>query len=116
MAVGLGQNWNRVQTLVHLGRGDFCSICQMIGRCGRGEDNPGLGIMFVETNRRTGKNKISDFPSHQVGPTGYCQPEDDRMDALAITPVCLCIAFAMDNKLGYVPLSNADSNVETEKI
>ncbi|POW13848.1 hypothetical protein PSTT_03457 [Puccinia striiformis] len=76
----------------------------MIGRCGRGEDNPGLGIMFAETNLRTGKNKISDFPSHQVGLTGYCQPEDDHMDALAITP------------LGYVLLSNADSNVETEKI
>ncbi|POW02424.1 hypothetical protein PSTT_11764 [Puccinia striiformis] len=115
MALGLGQNWKRVQSVVHMGRGDPASICQMIGRCGRGEDNPGLGIMFMETNRRNGKNKVEDFPNHEAFSNGYIQSEDDRMDALAITPVCLRIAFALDNKLGYVPLHNADRHVVNEK-
>ncbi|POW00163.1 hypothetical protein PSHT_13221 [Puccinia striiformis] len=115
MALGLGQNWKRVQRVVHLGRGDPSSICQMIGRCGRGDDNPGLGIMFVEKNRRTGKNKISDFPNHRAFENGYIPSDDDRMDALAITPVCLRVAFALDNMLGYIPLSNDDPNVISEK-
>ncbi|POW05826.1 hypothetical protein PSTT_09407 [Puccinia striiformis] len=114
MALGLGQNWKRVQRVVHLGRGDPSSICQMIGRCG-GDDNPGLGIMFVEKNRRTGKNKISDFPNHRAFENGYIPSDDDRMDALAITPVCLRVAFALDNMLGYIPLSNDDPNVISEK-
>ncbi|POW21539.1 hypothetical protein PSHT_02274 [Puccinia striiformis] len=87
MALGLGQNWKRVQSVVHMGRGDPASICQMIGRCGRGEDNPGLGIMFMETNRRNGKNKVEDFPNHE----------------------------AFSNGLGYVPLHNADRHVVNEK-
>ncbi|KNE98975.1 hypothetical protein PSTG_07819 [Puccinia striiformis f. sp. tritici PST-78] len=93
MALGLGQNWKRVRCVVHVGRGDPSSICQMIGRCGRGDNNPGLGIMFVETNRRSGKNKIIDF----VEP--FKQSDDDRMDAL-----------------GYIPLDQDDPNVRTEKL
>ncbi|KNE89507.1 hypothetical protein PSTG_17036 [Puccinia striiformis f. sp. tritici PST-78] len=112
MALGLGQNWKRVQRVVHLGRGDPSSICQMIGRCGRGEDNPGLGIMLVETNRRKGKNVVSDFPNHKAFASGYIPSDDDRMDALAITPVCLRIAFSIDNTLGYVPLSNANPTLK----
>ncbi|PLW09339.1 hypothetical protein PCASD_19646 [Puccinia coronata f. sp. avenae] len=38
------------------------------------------------------------------------QIDDDRMDALAITPVCLRIAFSLDNLLGYIPLSLEDPN------
>ncbi|KAI7933445.1 hypothetical protein MJO28_017648 [Puccinia striiformis f. sp. tritici] len=115
MALGLGQNWKRVQRVVHLGRGDPSSICQMIGRCGRGEDNPGLGIMLVETNRRKGKNNVSDFPNHNAFKSGYIPSDDDWMDALAITPVCLRIAFSIDNTLGYVPLSTADPSVTAER-
>ncbi|POV99132.1 hypothetical protein PSHT_13634 [Puccinia striiformis] len=114
MALGLGQNWKRVQRVVHLGRGDPSSICQMIGRCGRGEDNPGLGIMLVETNRRKGKNNVSDFPNHNAFKSGYIPSDDDRMDALAITPVCLRIAFSIDNTLGYVPLSTAERDREID--
>ncbi|POW02979.1 hypothetical protein PSTT_11419 [Puccinia striiformis] len=114
MALGLGQNWKRVQRVVHLGRGDPSSICQMIGRCGRGEDNPGLGIMLVETNRRKGKNNVSDFPNHNAFKSGYIPSDDDWMDALAITPVCLRIAFSIDNTLGYVPLSTAERDREIE--
>ncbi|POW08637.1 hypothetical protein PSTT_07340 [Puccinia striiformis] len=39
----------------------------------------------------------------------------DRMDALAITPVCLRVVFNLDNMLGYVPLHNSDPNVMSEK-
>ncbi|OAV99443.1 hypothetical protein PTTG_25381 [Puccinia triticina 1-1 BBBD Race 1] len=98
MALGLGQNWKRVRCVVHVGRGDPSSISQMIGRGGRGENNPGLGIMLVETNRRSGKNKISDFQ------TPIMQSDDNRMDALATT------------QLGYVPLDKANPNVKLEKL
>jgi superfamily II DNA helicase RecQ len=32
MALGLGQNWKRVQSVIHMGRGDPANICQIIGR------------------------------------------------------------------------------------
>ncbi|KAA1125780.1 hypothetical protein PGTUg99_019444 [Puccinia graminis f. sp. tritici] len=42
------------------------------------------------------------------------------MDALAVTPVCLRIAFAIDNSLGYIPLSVDDptyiKEMEREKL
>ncbi|KAI7954799.1 hypothetical protein MJO28_005199 [Puccinia striiformis f. sp. tritici] len=107
MALGLGQNWSRVRRVVHVGRGDPATIFQMIGRCGRG-GNPGLAIMFVDPVRRNGKNKVSDFTNHEN------QNDDDRMDGLAITPVCLRVSFAIDNNLGYIPLSKEDPNVEHE--
>jgi ATP-dependent DNA helicase RecQ len=91
MALGLGQNWSRVRRVVHIGRGDPATIFQMIGRCGR-DGKPGLAILLVETSRRYGKNNISDFSNHEV------QNDDDRMDGLAITPVCLRVAFSIDNK------------------
>ncbi|OAV87768.1 hypothetical protein PTTG_11225, partial [Puccinia triticina 1-1 BBBD Race 1] len=43
MALGLGQNWKRVQSVIHIGRGDPASICQMLGRCGR-DGKKGLTI------------------------------------------------------------------------
>ncbi|KAA1137117.1 ATP-dependent DNA helicase sgs1 [Puccinia graminis f. sp. tritici] len=101
MALGLGQNWKRVRMVVHMGRGDPASICQMIGRCGR-DGRPGLAVLFVEKNRRNGKNSVNQF-----APAAY-QSDPDRMDALAITPVCLRIAFSMDNLLGYIPVSVDD--------
>ncbi|OAV86985.1 hypothetical protein PTTG_29631, partial [Puccinia triticina 1-1 BBBD Race 1] len=90
MALGLGQNWKRVQLVVHVGQGDPASICQMIGCCGRGGSN-GLAILFVEPNYRSGKNRVEEFTT----PTQ--QTNDERMDALAITPICLQICFAIDN-------------------
>ncbi|OAV85283.1 hypothetical protein PTTG_30642, partial [Puccinia triticina 1-1 BBBD Race 1] len=108
MALGLGQNWKRVRSVVHVGRGDPASICQMIGRCGRGGTN-GLAILFVEPNRRSGKNSVEEFTTQTQ------QTDDERMDALAITPVCLQICFAIDNKVGYIPLSNDDPNVIRER-
>ncbi|EFP76488.1 uncharacterized protein PGTG_02929 [Puccinia graminis f. sp. tritici CRL 75-36-700-3] len=97
MALGLGQNWKRVRMVAHMGRGDPAQIAQMIGRCGRDGRN-GLGVLFMEKTRRTGKNSADQFTR------GAVQTDEDRIDALAITPVCLRIAFALDNKLGYIPL------------
>ncbi|KAH9456485.1 hypothetical protein Pst134EB_012683 [Puccinia striiformis f. sp. tritici] len=97
MALGLGQNWKRVRMVVHMGRGDPASICQMVGRCGR-DGKLGLAVLFMEKNRRGGKNHIDMFRR------GAVQTDLDRMDALAITPLCLRVAFSLDNLLGYVPL------------
>ncbi|KAA1139188.1 hypothetical protein PGTUg99_037228 [Puccinia graminis f. sp. tritici] len=91
MALGLGQNWSRVRSVIHMGRGDPAAICQMLGRCGR-DGRPGVAIMFVEKTRVGGKNQINQIVE------GVEQSDDDRMDALAITPVCLRIAFALDTK------------------
>jgi superfamily II DNA/RNA helicase len=93
MALGLGQNWKRVRMVVHMGRGDPASICQMIGRCGQ-DGRPGLAIMLVEKVQQNGKNSVTQFP---LGASPGYQSDPDRMDALAITPVCLCIAFSLDN-------------------
>ncbi|KAI7936915.1 hypothetical protein MJO28_015814 [Puccinia striiformis f. sp. tritici] len=108
MALGLGQNWSRVRSVIHMGRGDPASIAQMIGRCGR-DGRPGLGIIFVEKNRKNGKNRVDQFPDPEN------QGDDDRMDALAITPVCLRIAFSLDNLVGYIPLSFDNPNYRREK-
>ncbi|PLW24221.1 hypothetical protein PCASD_10484 [Puccinia coronata f. sp. avenae] len=107
MALGLGQNWTRVRSVVHMGRGDPSAICQMIGRCGR-DGKPGLAILFVEKTRTNGKNATSQFKA------GVEQSENDRMDALAVTPVCLRIAFAVDNLYGYIPLSSQDDAYQAE--
>ncbi|EHS64105.1 uncharacterized protein PGTG_20806 [Puccinia graminis f. sp. tritici CRL 75-36-700-3] len=108
MALGLGQNWKRVRCVIHMGRGDPANICQMIGRCGR-DGKGGLAILFMESNRKGGKNHPTDFTQATQ------QSDDDRMDALAITPVCLRVAlYSMDNKYGYIPVSKDDPNYITE--
>ncbi|KNE96145.1 hypothetical protein PSTG_10564 [Puccinia striiformis f. sp. tritici PST-78] len=60
MALGLGQNWKRVQKVVHMGRGDPALISQMIGRCRR-DGRPGLAVLFVEKTQRKGKNSVAQF-------------------------------------------------------
>ncbi|KAA1067813.1 ATP-dependent DNA helicase sgs1 [Puccinia graminis f. sp. tritici] len=101
MALGLGQNWKRVRMVTHIGRGDPASICQMIGRCGRDGKN-GLAVLFVEKTCRNGKNTIDRFTR------GAPQTDLDRMDALAITTLCLRVAFSLDNLVGYIPLWEDD--------
>ncbi|EFP82689.2 uncharacterized protein PGTG_08885 [Puccinia graminis f. sp. tritici CRL 75-36-700-3] len=59
MALGLSQNWKRVRCVIHMGRADPANIMQMIGRCGR-DGKDGLAILFVEGNRKGGKNSIDD--------------------------------------------------------
>jgi superfamily II DNA helicase RecQ len=90
MALGMGQNWKRVQMVVHMGRSDPANIAQMIGQCGR-NGRPGLAVLLVEKTWRNGKNLVKQLVS---GPE---QTDEDRMDALAITPVCLRVAFSLDN-------------------
>ncbi|KAA1122026.1 ATP-dependent DNA helicase sgs1 [Puccinia graminis f. sp. tritici] len=107
LALGMGQNWNLVRQVVHMGRGDPSLICQMIGRCGR-DGRPGLAVLFMEPNRKGGKNHLDDFE------LGMIQSDDDRMDALALTPVCLRIAFSVDNRKGYIPLSFDDPEYRLE--
>ncbi|PLW26484.1 hypothetical protein PCANC_22940 [Puccinia coronata f. sp. avenae] len=45
---------------------------------------------------------------------GVEQSDNDCMDALAVTPVCLRIAFAVDNLYGYIPLSSQDDAYQAE--
>lgn len=73
-----------------MGRSDPSCVAQVLGRCGR-DGRAGLGIMFVEPTRRNGKNDVQEFENVPI------MDDDDRMDALAITPVCLRIAFSIDN-------------------
>ncbi|KAA1139300.1 ATP-dependent DNA helicase sgs1 [Puccinia graminis f. sp. tritici] len=108
MALGMGQNWSRVRCVIQIGRSDPSAICQMIGRAGR-DGRPGLAIVYVEPKRTDGKNSLDDFEGCDR------QNDEDRMDALAITPVCLRIAFAIDNALGYIPLSTNDPLYILEK-
>jgi superfamily II DNA helicase RecQ len=42
LALGMGQNWKRVQSLITMGRADPSATCQMIGWCGR-DGKPGFG-------------------------------------------------------------------------
>jgi superfamily II DNA helicase RecQ len=90
MALGLGQNWKRVRRVISMGRGDPSTICQMMGRAGR-DGRTGLAILMMEPHHKFGKDKVEDF-------NGDDDQEDDcRMDALAVTPICLRIAFSVDN-------------------
>jgi hypothetical protein len=62
----------------------------MFGQCGRNVRH-GLAILFVEKNCRKGKNHVTDFKE------GEAASNDNWMDALAITPVCLQICFSIDS-------------------
>jgi len=91
MALGLGQNLKRVRCVIHIGRGDPASIVQMVSRSGR-NGNTGLGLLFMEPSRKKGKNLLDEFER------GSNQDDDTRMDALAITPLCLRVALTVDNQ------------------
>lgn len=97
LALGLGQNWHRVRRVIVVGRHDPCNFFQMAGRCGR-DGRRGLALLLVENIRTNGKNRVEDFHTPTV------MTDDDRMDALGITPVCLRVALAVDLAHGYIPL------------
>ncbi|POW06226.1 hypothetical protein PSTT_09089 [Puccinia striiformis] len=65
---------------------------------------PGLAIMFVEPKRRFGLNTLAAIAKANK------TTDDVRMDSLAITPVCLRIAFSVDNLYGYIPINCDDLN------
>ncbi|KAI7948709.1 hypothetical protein MJO29_010374 [Puccinia striiformis f. sp. tritici] len=108
LALGMGKNWNLVRQVVHIGCGDSSLICQMVGQCSR-DGQPGLAVLFVESNGPKGKNSVADFVP------GQKQSDKDWMEALAVTPVCLHIAFSMDNIIGYIPLDFNDPQYQAEK-
>ncbi|KAH9823039.1 hypothetical protein DFH28DRAFT_1118395 [Melampsora americana] len=108
MAVGMGCDWPHTRRVITVGRMDPSTSVQMLGRCVR-DGRPGVGIMMVEAKRSSGKNA----PSHFVTP--FKMTDNDRMDAMAITPVCLRIAFQVDNVIGHVPLSESDPFYVQEK-
>ncbi|PLW56677.1 hypothetical protein PCANC_05128 [Puccinia coronata f. sp. avenae] len=101
MALGLGQNWKRVCRVIHIGRGDPLCICQMIGRCGR-DGRDALAVLLVEPKRKSGLNTPEAIRKANK------LSNDTRMDSLAITPVCLRIAFSVDNLHGYIPMDQDD--------
>ncbi|POW22057.1 hypothetical protein PSHT_01676 [Puccinia striiformis] len=107
MALGLGQNLKQVRCVIHMGRGDPASIVQMIGRCGR-DGQPGLALLFMEPVRQNGKNDVNEFDPNVP------QGDDDRMDAFAVTNVCMRVSVAMDSINGYIPLSTEDPNYKAE--
>ncbi|KAI7940421.1 hypothetical protein MJO28_014073 [Puccinia striiformis f. sp. tritici] len=65
--------------------------------------------MFVEKNRCGGKNSVDQFKR------GASQNNQDRLDAMAITPLCMRVAYSMDNLLSYVPLWPDDPEYILEK-
>ncbi|KAH9807289.1 hypothetical protein DFH28DRAFT_1139579 [Melampsora americana] len=101
MALGMGSNWPQTCQVITIGRMDPSVLGQMVGCAGR-DGRPAVGIMLVETKRSSGKNQPSDF----VNPSKMTN--DDHMDALTITPVCLCIAFQVNNMIGHIALSPQD--------
>lgn len=53
MALGLGQNWKRIQFFMHLGQGDPASIFQMLGHCGRdGKKRPCSDVCWAHSPKR----------------------------------------------------------------
>ncbi|POV99387.1 hypothetical protein PSTT_13830 [Puccinia striiformis] len=79
----------------------------MIGRCGR-DGQPGLALLFMEPVRQNGKNDVNEFDPNVP------QGDDDRMDAFAVTNVCMRVSVAMDSINGYIPLSTEDPNYKAE--
>ncbi|KNZ63897.1 hypothetical protein VP01_1087g5 [Puccinia sorghi] len=90
LALGMGQNWRSVRQVIHLKQSGLPLICQMLGRAGR-DGNPALTLLFMEPTRKGGKNCSSEFCSWTI------DAAKDQMDALACTPVCLRVAFAVEN-------------------
>ncbi|KAH9806823.1 hypothetical protein DFH28DRAFT_919178 [Melampsora americana] len=108
LALGLGQNWTRVRQVIQMGRVDAAAVSQIIGRCGR-NGNQGLAVFYVEKYQNKGKNSVSDFD----GLTKFT--DDDLMDGLAVTPVCLRIAFALSNLMGRIPMRTNEDIYMQEK-
>lgn len=89
-ALGLGQDWHEVQSVIIMRAMDPDVIIQMAGRGGRGENKASLAIMLFEPERKKGQNQIEDFDVNAN------QNDDDRMHALRLTPVCLRVALNVD--------------------
>lgn len=91
-ALGLGQNWTKLQQVIQLGRAGVPEAAQVVGRVGQSKQ-PGLAIIYVEQKRRGGLNSIAEFDSLDPKKLN----DDHLMDALAVTPICLQVALVLGN-------------------
>lgn len=91
-ALGLGQNWTKLKQVIQIGRAGVPESAQVVGRVGQSKQ-PGLAIIYVEETRRGGRNCLADFD--KLDPK--TMTDDDLMDALAITPICLQVALVLGN-------------------
>lgn len=62
----------------------------MVGRVGRNQ-KPGLAIMYPEENQKGGSNCVEDLIRLKE------QTDNQMMDAMKCTQVCLRIALVLDN-------------------
>lgn len=89
-ALGLGPNWTHARIVVQLGRAGLSEITQVVGRVGRNKQ-PGLAVIYLEETRKQGLNSIDDFKDMTS------QTDDQRMDALKFSKVCVRIALVLAN-------------------
>ncbi|EGG02071.1 uncharacterized protein MELLADRAFT_110464 [Melampsora larici-populina 98AG31] len=101
---------------VQFGRADAAAVSQIIRQCGR-NGKPGLTVFYTEKRRLHGKNSVSDFEGLKEF------SDDDLMDGLAVTPVCLRIALTLSNllipplhRLGRIPMSDNKEIYVEEKL
>ncbi|EGF97094.1 uncharacterized protein MELLADRAFT_70220 [Melampsora larici-populina 98AG31] len=94
---------------VQFGRADAAAVSQIIRQCGR-NGKPGLTVFYTEKRRLHGKNSVSDFEGLKEF------SDDDLMDGLAVTPVCLRIALTLSNLLGRIPMSDNKEIYVEEKL
>lgn len=90
-ALGLGQNWKRVKIVVIMGAMDPSEANQMGGRAGRGTDETGLVIIWVQPNMQGSSNSIEEV---EVSNT---MNNEERMHAFRLTPCCLRVVYALEN-------------------
>ncbi|KAH9450533.1 hypothetical protein Pst134EB_018065 [Puccinia striiformis f. sp. tritici] len=67
------------------------------------------GVVIRGTGAAERKNSVADFD------LGANQEKDDRVDAMAVSPLCLKVAFNIDNKHGYIPLKADYHNYSAER-
>lgn len=89
-ALGLGQNWTHTRIVVQLGRSGVPEVTQVVGRVGRNK-KPGLAVLYFEENRKGGSNSVEDLIDLNE------QTDEQMMDALNCTHICLRIALVLAN-------------------
>lgn len=73
-----------------MAREDAAAVSQIMGCC-ESNGKPGLGLFYVEKYCKHRKNSLSDFD----GSTDFSN--EDLMNGLAVTRVCLRIALPLSN-------------------
>lgn len=89
-ALGLGQNWTHTRMVIQIGRAGVPEITQVVGRVGRNKSS-GLAIIYLEDTRKGGLNSIEAFDGLTE------QTDDQMMDALRWSKVCLRVILVLAN-------------------